>query len=150
MPGTDRRTWIEHLSPAVCWQLMASTPVGRVGVLHDGGPEIYPVNHVVDGHSIVFRTDPGGKLHALHRSPAVCFQVDAVDPATETGWSVLLKGTGTEVADQASLERFAQLDLRYWELGPKEHWVRIVPFEVTGRRLWAAPARTSVPGGGAG
>ena len=28
------------------------------------------------------------------------------------------------------------LDLRYWTVGEKQHWVRIVADEVTGRRLW--------------
>src|SRR5262249_23874191 len=68
MPVIDGRTWLEHLDPATCWELLAATPVGRIGVIHDSAPEIYPVNHVVDGRSIVFRTDPGTKLRGLLRS----------------------------------------------------------------------------------
>lgn len=88
----DGRTWLEHISPTSCWSLLASTPVGRIGVINDSAPEIYPVNHVVDRDTIVFRTDPGSKLRGLLRSPAVCYQVDGIDPADATGWSVLLKG----------------------------------------------------------
>ena len=55
----DGRTWLEHLNPGRCWELLASVPVGRVGVINDSAPEIYPVNHAVDGQTIVFRTDPG-------------------------------------------------------------------------------------------
>jgi len=144
----DSRTWMEHMSPAQCWQMLASTPVGRVGVVHDSAPEIYPVNHVVDRHSIVFRTDPGNKLHGLMRSPAVCFEVDAIDPASASGWSVLVKGRAVEVRDPNELERLADLHLRYWSLGPKQHWVRILADQVTGRRLWTRPPRTaeSAPG----
>jgi Pyridoxamine 5'-phosphate oxidase len=43
----DGQSWLEHLGPAECWSLLASTPVGRIGVLNDSAPEIYPVNHVV-------------------------------------------------------------------------------------------------------
>ena len=140
MAVMDPRTWLEHLTPAQCWQLLASTPVGRIGVLRDSAPEIYPLNHVVDHESVVFRTEPGGKLDGLLRSPSVCYQVDAIDPANASGWSVLVKGRATEVRDRHELERLAELELRWWVPGPKQHWVRIVPHEVTGRRIWTPPA----------
>lgn len=92
MGVVDGRTWLERVSPAMCWELLASTPVGRIGVLNDSAPEIYPVNHVVDDQSIVFRTDPGSKLRGLGRSPAVCYEVDGIDVDNTTGWSVLVKG----------------------------------------------------------
>jgi hypothetical protein len=28
------------------------------------------------------------------------------------------------------------MPLRYWTLGDKAHWIRIVPNEITGRRIW--------------
>ena len=136
MAVIDGRTWLEHLSFARCWELLAATPVGRIGVLNDSAPEIYPVNHAVDGRSIVFRTDPGSKLRGLTRSPAVCFEADGVDPEAATGWSVLVKGRAFEVHDPDEVRRLSQLPLRYWALGDKTHWVRVVAEEVTGRRIW--------------
>lgn len=138
MAQIDPRTWMEQLAPALCWQSLATTPVGRVGVVNDSEPEIYPVNFVVDHHSIVFRTDPGSKLTALLRSPSVCFEVDGIDPTRAAGWSVLVKGRAVEIRDSHELARLAELDLRYWVIGPKEHWVRILADRVTGRRIWAA------------
>jgi uncharacterized protein len=145
MGAIDGRTWLEHLSPAECWTLLASTPVGRIGVLNDSAPEIYPVNHVVDRDTIVFRTDSGNKLRGLTRSPAVCYQVDGIVPQDATGWSVLVKGRAVEVDDPDGVRRVAQLPLRYWALGDKHHWIRIVPTEVTGRRIWSrtTPATTN-------
>jgi hypothetical protein len=140
----DGRIWLEHLGPDECWSLLASTPMGRIGVLNDSAPEIYPVNHVVDGSTIVFRTDPGSKLRGLLRSPAVCYQVDGIDPAEATGWSVLVKGRAAEVRNPDDLRGVANLPLRYWTLGDKAHWIRIVPEEITGRRIW----RHTSPGGG--
>ena len=122
--------WVEHLPPGECWRLLASSPVGRVGVLVDSAPEIYPVNHVAVGETIVFRTDPGAKLRGLVRSPAVCFEVDAVDLVARTGWSVLVKGRAEEI-DAPS--EGGGVDV--WTLGDKAYWVRIVPAEVTGRRI---------------
>ena len=135
MAVLDSRTWMEHLPTRECWELLASTPVGRIGVLIDSAPEIYPVNHRVDEETILFRTDPGGKLHGLHRSPSVCFEADGFDPVTHEGWSVLVKGRATEVVGAEDLGAATAEPLEYWGLGPKGHLVRIVPAEVTGRRI---------------
>ncbi|HEX6419478.1 MAG TPA: pyridoxamine 5'-phosphate oxidase family protein [Acidimicrobiales bacterium] len=136
MPASSGSTWVEHIGVEECWRLLAAEPVGRVGVINDSAPEVYPVNHLVDGHTLLFRTDPGGVLRAIDRSPAVCFQVDGIDRAAETGWSVLVKGRGVEVIDPDELDRLAAVPLRYWSIGSKAHWVRIQPREVTGRRIW--------------
>jgi nitroimidazol reductase NimA-like FMN-containing flavoprotein (pyridoxamine 5'-phosphate oxidase superfamily) len=137
MSVIDGRTWLEHLSPAECLSLLAAAPVGRIGVLNDSAPEIYPVNHVVDRDTIVFRTDPGSKLRGLLRSPAVCYQVDGIDPEDATGWSVLVKGRAVELHNPDELRRVASLPLHYWTLGDKAHWIRIIPDQVTGRRIWS-------------
>jgi uncharacterized protein len=133
--GGAARPWVEYLSTAECWTLLSLHPVGRIGVLVDSAPEIYPVNHVVDERSIVFRTDAGGKLRGLERSPAVCYEADGLNLDDRTAWSVLVKGRAVEVTSPAELERLAGLPLRFWAPGGKPHWVRIVAREVTGRRI---------------
>jgi uncharacterized protein len=137
MAVIDGRTWLEHLSGPECWKLLEATPVGRIGVLNDSAPEIYPVNHVVDRQTIVFRTDPGSKLRGLLRKPAVCYPIDGINPADATGWSVLVKGRAVELRGGDELRGASELGLRYWTLGDKAHWIRIVPEEVTGRRIWS-------------
>jgi nitroimidazol reductase NimA-like FMN-containing flavoprotein (pyridoxamine 5'-phosphate oxidase superfamily) len=131
----DGTSWLEHLTPDECWQLLSATPVGRIGVLHDSAPEIYPVNHLVDRGTIVFRTDPGTKLRGLLRSPAVCYEADGIDAQAAMGWSVLVKGRAEQLSDPDDLDRVARLPLRLWSLGDKAHWIRIVPEDVTGRRI---------------
>jgi nitroimidazol reductase NimA-like FMN-containing flavoprotein (pyridoxamine 5'-phosphate oxidase superfamily) len=111
--------------------------VGRIGVLNDSAAEIYPVNHAVDRQTVVFRTDPGTKLRGLLRSPAVCFEVDGVDPEDGTGWSVLVKGRAVQIRDADELRAADRLQLQPWTLGDKVHWIRILPAEVTGRRIWS-------------
>lgn len=135
MAVIDGRIWLEHLSTPECWKLLSLHPVGRVGVLVDSAPEIYPVNHFVDDHTIVFRTDPGSKLRGLDRSPSVCFEADGLNLDDQTGWSVLVKGRAAELTAAEELRRAAGLPLRFWALGEKMHWIRITPNEVTGRRI---------------
>ena len=137
MAVIDGRTWLEHIDARGCWELVESAPVGRVGVLNDSAPEIYPVNHAVDRQTIVFRTDPGTKLRGLVRSPAVCFEVDGVDPDDATGWSVLVKGRAEQIRDPGELRAVDRLPLRPWSLGDKALWIRIMPTEITGRRIWS-------------
>jgi uncharacterized protein len=132
----EGRTWLELLSAAECWTLLDQEEIGRLAVLVDGVPEIYPVNYVLDGHDVVFRTDAGSKLGGLVRSPAVCFEVDGADRATETGWSVMLKGKARELTMAADVAAAAKLPLHFWAHGEKAHWIRIEPFEVSGRRIY--------------
>jgi nitroimidazol reductase NimA-like FMN-containing flavoprotein (pyridoxamine 5'-phosphate oxidase superfamily) len=131
----DGRTWMEHLSTETCWELLRATPVGRVVVTVDGDPEVFPVNHVVDGRTVAFRTAPGTKLAGLHRMAATCFEADALDPEHRAGWSVVVKGRVHEVTDRDELHRLGALPLALWTNGVKDHWVRIRPTEVTGRRI---------------
>ena len=125
--------WIEHLSSDECWTRLRETEVGRLGVLVDSAPEVYPVNFVVDGETIVFRTDAGTKLRALERSPAVCLEVDGIDTDHETGWSVLVKGRAAEVTAQRELDALGALPLSTWGIGAKTHWIRMLAAEVSGR-----------------
>jgi nitroimidazol reductase NimA-like FMN-containing flavoprotein (pyridoxamine 5'-phosphate oxidase superfamily) len=127
--------WYEHLSPDRCWELLGSSCVGRVGVLVDSAPEIYPVNFAVDGATIVFRTDPGNKLRGVDRSPSICFQIDGFDAGTRTGWSVLVKGRAVLVREPDEVARLEQVALEPWAFGDKDSWIQIIPVEVTGRRL---------------
>jgi uncharacterized protein len=132
----DARTWLEVLPVRECWELIGQEDVGRVAVLVDGVPEIYPINHVVQDEAIFFRTDRGSKLRGLVRSPMVCFEVDGTSPAARLGWSVMVKGRATELATAEEVERAAELPLVYWALGEKPHWVKIEPEVVTGRRIY--------------
>jgi uncharacterized protein len=127
---------IEQLDTAASMELLASRPVGRVAFVHHGRPEILPVNHVVDGWSIVFRTTYGPKLVAAASEAPVAFEADEHDPVTRTGWSVVVHGTAEVVLDAAVIERLESLELDTWaEPHERRHWVRIHPDSVTGRRI---------------
>jgi nitroimidazol reductase NimA-like FMN-containing flavoprotein (pyridoxamine 5'-phosphate oxidase superfamily) len=129
------RTWLEVLSADECWRLVATQDVGRVAVEVDGLAEIFPVNFVVDGRAIVFRTDTGSKLEGLRHLDQVCFEVDAIDGRARSGWSVMVKGRPSELVRGDELARASALPLDYWAYGEKSHWLRVEPTSVTGRRL---------------
>jgi uncharacterized protein len=132
----ERATGMSRLTRSECWQLLSGPAVGRLGIVVDGAPEVYPVNYVVDGESVVYRVDGHNRLDEA--SPSVCFQIDAFDTDRHRGWSVLVKG---------SAQRLAHPDARLRSESPAgapdlagEHWVRITPVEVSGRKIWRGTA----------
>jgi nitroimidazol reductase NimA-like FMN-containing flavoprotein (pyridoxamine 5'-phosphate oxidase superfamily) len=52
----------EVISTRECRRLLGTEEVGRLGVVLDGRPEIFPVNYTVDGDGVLFRTADGAKL----------------------------------------------------------------------------------------
>lgn len=120
-----------------CMRLLTSTVprIGRVGFLSDGRPVIIPVNYLFHEGSVVFRSDGGAKLRAAEAGQHVAFEVDAVDPTWEEGWSVVVQGRAEVVCDPADLDRLDGLPLRPWGPGPKASYVRIMSTEISGRRL---------------
>jgi uncharacterized protein len=58
----DARTGLEVIDPDECRRLLAGDEIGRLAVADGGAPTVVPVNYVVDGDAVVFRTAPGTKL----------------------------------------------------------------------------------------
>ncbi len=140
MAVIEGRTWLELVPEEECWRLLAEAERGRVGVLVDGMPEIFPVNHVVDHRTLLFRTDPGSKLTGLRRHPMVCFEIDGELPG-HAAWSVLVKGRAVEQVSAEAVRRATALSLTSWAKGDKIHWIRIDPVEVSGRRIRSGSAK---------
>jgi len=126
---------LEHVEPEECWRLLKSTNVGRLAVSIKNHPDIFPVNYAVVDESIVINSAPGTKLAAAVLGAAVAFEVDALDPITRTGWSVVLKGQAEEIADIEGLLAAEDLDIGTWTDWDKTRFVRLSPDEITGRRM---------------
>ena len=137
-PADPRPGRIDELTRSECFALLAGGHLGRVAVIDDHGPVVFPVNFVLDRHTVVFRTEPGTKLHAAGRGSRVCFEADGADEAARTGWSVVVRGEITEVTDPAELARLRTLPLRVQAPGARGHYVKILPAVLTGRRIVAA------------
>jgi nitroimidazol reductase NimA-like FMN-containing flavoprotein (pyridoxamine 5'-phosphate oxidase superfamily) len=125
------------LSAEECFELLRSEQVGRLAVAIGTHPDIFPINYVVDGTSIVFRTLEGTKLAACVLTPTVAFEVDGVIEASDEAWSVVVKGRAREIEGISELLDALDLPLYPWQGAPKHRFVRIVPAEVSGRRFVA-------------
>jgi nitroimidazol reductase NimA-like FMN-containing flavoprotein (pyridoxamine 5'-phosphate oxidase superfamily) len=144
MSGNDARTGtepvsgrFEHLSQAECWALLMGKSVGRVAYCKANGPVVLPVNYTIRDQSIVFRTAAGSLLHDAMKSTQASFQVDEIDDFLQTGWSVLLIGTARWVSDTEQLTDlwWDQHQPDPWAGGERNAFVRLLPSEVTGRRV---------------
>ena len=135
-PSAPRVGW-QELTKSECFELLAREHLGRVAMVDDRGPVVFPVNFVLDRHMVVFRTGEGTKLDAACLGCRVAFEIDGTDAAAHTGWSVVVRGEAVEVTDPAELARLRKLPLDPWAPGIKTHYVRVLPAVLTGRRIWA-------------
>lgn len=141
--GTIDRTQngMEELSAAECWRLLRTHEVGRLAVSITDHPDIFPVNYVVDGDGVVFRTGPGTKLAASVLGRGVAFEIDGYDPIAGDAWSVVLKGHARQIEHMIEYFEADNLPLFPWHASPKPDIVRIEPAEVTGRRFHVVERR---------
>ncbi len=126
---------LDVISDDECRDLLASAEIGRVIVSIDALPAALPVNHWLIDDTIVFRTAPGTKLTAALNHTVVGFEVDEIDPATRSGWSVLVIGTSNVVSDPAEIARLDRAGLRSWAPVAAPHYVQIRIQRISGRRL---------------
>jgi uncharacterized protein len=132
---------LRHLSRDECLTLMASVPVGRIIYTRRALPAVELVNFALDQGDIVIRTDRSGKLAAATRGAVVAFEADQVDPAGQSGWSVTAIGPSSEVTDPGELARLRTIGLRSWAPGTRDHFIRISPVMLNGRRLYTDSAQ---------
>lgn len=133
------QTWLIDMSPEKCADLLERATLGRLAVIVEGKPEIFPVNHVYDRHAktVAFPTRPGTKLKGILNWPSVAFEVDGIDTDGGGGWSVAVVGAPVEVIDAAEVARLAALRHIPWAAGRAVRWIRIVSSKTTGRQISA-------------
>ena len=137
-PGRRRPAgWraVSKLTPAECRRLIAPGGVGRIAFSTGSGPVVLPVNFAVLDDTVVIRTAEGTIIDG-HAGEQVAVEVDHLDEALCQGWSVLVRGPAHRVAHPAELRRL-QEDAAVWPWpgGEREVYVRIIPSQVTGRRI---------------
>jgi len=139
--GTPRV--LEVIPEEECLALLAGQEVGRLALVRDGAPMVFPVNYTLDGRTVAVRTDPGTILDwaALGR---VAVEVDVIDPDSHEGWNVLVQGVGRDITDGVDTwsGRVRHRSLAPWVDGDKAHWIAVASPAITGRRT---RARTAVP-----
>jgi uncharacterized protein len=127
---------IEVLSEEECMELLRSHRIGRVAVIDEGQPLIFPVNYAVDERAVVFRTAPGMKLSQA-RMARVAFEIDEVDTSAGTAWSVMVQGVAYEITDtlDSLSEELRRLVVEPMAPGEHQNWVAVMRRETSGRRF---------------
>ena len=137
-PDTAREPGLTEIDRAECLRLLASAQIGRVLYTEAAMPAAHPVNYLLDDEEVVFRTGGGGKLAAAARGIVVGFQVDDIDVAQRSGWSVLGVGEAYEILDPARLAELAERLPVPWAPHRTGHCISIPLQRLTGR--WLFPA----------
>jgi nitroimidazol reductase NimA-like FMN-containing flavoprotein (pyridoxamine 5'-phosphate oxidase superfamily) len=124
------------LDAEACIDLLERCRFGRVGFV-DGseGVSVLPVNCLYSGGVVLFRTAAGSALDRLRDGGPVSFETDDIDPDTQSGWSVLVRGRASLVTDQQRLASLGDTEVHPWAPGHRDLWIEIVPDRITGRMI---------------
>ena len=126
------------LSEAECLRILEHHKFGRIAVVVQGQPRIFPVNYASLHSVISIRTAAGTKL-AFAPGTQVGFEVDGFDATSGTGWSVMVQGVAvdaTTALDDVSWTARGTI-VRPAAPGPKPFRLAIQIGSVSGRRFTA-------------
>jgi nitroimidazol reductase NimA-like FMN-containing flavoprotein (pyridoxamine 5'-phosphate oxidase superfamily) len=121
------------LSESESWSLLASVALGRLVTSIDGEPEIFPVNFVVQDHTVLLRTAEGTKLISAAINNSVVFEAD--DHNVAEGWSVIVRGIARRLRTDDEIRAAERAQLLPWTATVKQHYLRVLPSRITGRRF---------------
>ena len=79
------------LSDDDSWDLISGVHLGRLVTVLESRAEIFPVNFVVQRHTILLRSAEGTKLFTTVMNDQVLFEAD--DHNVSEGWSVIVRGS---------------------------------------------------------
>jgi len=114
------------LSPAECWELLATTSVGRLALSDRALPTIVPVRYAVGSGSVAISVGRLGPPASVHDA-VVAFVADRIDEESASGWTVLMQGRARLApADPLPADPGA---------GAAGRVVLLVPATVTGHRI---------------
>ena len=130
---------VVELSTSDCELLLASLDIGRIAVVEDGYPLVFPISYkavVVDARLVLaIRTRPENAIDQPGR--AVCFEIDGVDPSHDGGWSVLVRGVLVETSPHIDLDSNPIVS------EDRDAWRIIIPTHISGRRVFNRAERWS-------
>ncbi|MBT2533345.1 pyridoxamine 5'-phosphate oxidase family protein [Arthrobacter sp. ISL-48] len=141
MDSSPAGSRVEILGAHECWSYLQSSYIGRLAVINGASPEIFPVNYVVMGQTLLFRTAPGTKLRALLTGAVAALETDGLNAYSTEVWSVVAKGFPEPFDENKDTTVIEDANREPWEPGIKEHLICIRPTEISGRRF-AVRSRT--------
>lgn len=127
---------IVSLSQAECRDLLGTDTVGRLAFVTPAGPRIVPVNYVVSGDAVDFRTTAYSELATYAPGTVVAFEIDQLDGEHRRGWSVVAHGPCERLVDHDDLRfRTPDQDPQPWAGGVRPLYLRLTWQELSGRRV---------------
>ncbi len=129
---------LEIVSPEECVRLLRTRSLGRIGLSAEALPVILPVNYVLKDDMVVIRTRRGTKLARATRNSIVAFEVDEIDQATGSGWSVMIQGLAREASAQTAHAMATEPALARWLDPVTSKHFSISIDRMSGRRLHSA------------
>jgi nitroimidazol reductase NimA-like FMN-containing flavoprotein (pyridoxamine 5'-phosphate oxidase superfamily) len=132
---------VDQLDETECLKLIAPGGIGRIAYCGRFGQTVLPVNYRLLDGTIVFRTaqdSPMGedlRTGIAHAEYQVAFEVDEINMAEREGWSVLVQGAAHHVDAETERASVREAGVEPWPGGAKEHFIRVVPTRITGRRI---------------
>ncbi len=140
MPG-HAKAIMETLDEGECLRLVSLEVVGRLAYVGRHDLTVLPVNYrLVDG-AILFRTAQDSlagedlRTGIANADFQVAFEVDSLDEAAREGWSVLLQGPAHHIDSDDEKGAAQAAGIHPWPSGDKDHFIRITPVRITGRRI---------------
>ena len=127
---------LEEITEVECLEILNQHSLGRIALVVQGQPRIFPVNYSMSGRIVVIRTAAGTKL--FHAPEAkVAFEIDEYDPSNGVGWSVMVQGIAHDATDSFDDISWAAHGTSPKPLAPgaKPYLVAIESRVITGRRF---------------
>lgn len=123
-----------ELALGQCRDLLSAVSLGRVAWASPSGPRVFPVNFRWDGGQVILRTSPYSELAQLVRRQPVAFEVDQVDMAARTAWSVVVHGEAEGLKQSPRLlDLWRRGVVIPWPEGSHPMFIVIDPVIITGR-----------------
>lgn len=126
---------VEQLGETECWGRLLGAQLGRLAFDGRESVEILPLNYVLRGPYIVFRTTAGAAVPPPQRRP-VSFEVDGWN--THTAWSVIAHGRSRRSRDADVAARETANGLPPWapeEVASGSEIAELVIDRVSGREF---------------
>ena len=140
-PPTIWNAQVEQMDEAECMRLLSAGDIGRIAYSGQYGLAVLPVSYKLIEGSIVVRTPLGSSTDQDLRTGIrgadyrVTFEIDQVSDDAEEGWFVVIQGPAHHVdAHDDCLAAWVPAP-RSSDWSSREHFVRITPTLIVGRRL---------------
>jgi nitroimidazol reductase NimA-like FMN-containing flavoprotein (pyridoxamine 5'-phosphate oxidase superfamily) len=135
---------LEQLDEAECLRLIAGGGIGRIAYTGKYDLTVLPVNYKLHDGAILFRTSADSLTADELRTGLagseyrVAFEVDDFNHASRDGWSVLVQGPAHHLDDEAERADALAAGVEAWPGGEHDHFIKVSPMRVTGRRIHRA------------